>query len=225
MLKGEIKLEEDFKKTEQLIKKCNRWKLKEYINCEISWTEIAALKRILDKYQELEQENKKLRNFKEKLTEINNKEAVDALCILLHCSLKDTDYETQNGQFDIIMSYIKGLEEDNNNHKAAALKNDDYYKEACHKNKELEEENNNLRKVKSDEFIVNNPWLFKYLNENYIIKYSLEQKIRELKKDICELQERFSITKEHDLCHEILTQIKIKRNIIEVLETLLGEGK
>ena len=44
----------------------------------------------------------------------------------------------------------------------------------------LEEENKKLKKVKSDELIINNPWLFEYLNELYIFKGKVKEKIEEL---------------------------------------------
>ena len=42
-----------------------------------------------------------------------NKEIEDALHTLLHCSLKDTEYETQREQFEFIYKYIENLEEEN----------------------------------------------------------------------------------------------------------------
>ena len=39
-----------------------------------------------------------------------NKEVIDALHMLLHCSLKDTEYKTQKKQFRIVKSYINKLE-------------------------------------------------------------------------------------------------------------------
>lgn len=53
---------------------------------------------------------------KEKIEKtLKNKEVSDALHMLLHCSLKDKEYETQVGQFHIIADYIKELEEKNKN--------------------------------------------------------------------------------------------------------------
>lgn len=45
--------------------------------------------------------------------EIDSKEISDALHMLLHCSYKDTEYETQKEQFEIVNVYIKQLEEEN----------------------------------------------------------------------------------------------------------------
>ena len=49
-------MEEDIKRIESLIKKCNECKLKECINCEISWNEVQAIENILKKHQELQDE-------------------------------------------------------------------------------------------------------------------------------------------------------------------------
>ena len=51
-------MEEDIKRVENLIKKCDECKLKECINCEISWTDIVAVRRLVDAYKEIEEENK-----------------------------------------------------------------------------------------------------------------------------------------------------------------------
>lgn len=44
---------------------------------------------------------------------IEYKEVQDALYVLLHCSLKDKEYETQKQQFDLVMNYIDRLQKDN----------------------------------------------------------------------------------------------------------------
>ncbi len=41
-----------------------------------------------------------------------NKEVSDALHMLLHCSLKDTEYNTQINQFNIVYKHIEILEEE-----------------------------------------------------------------------------------------------------------------
>ena len=82
--------------------------------------------------------------------ETDSKEVSDALHMLLHCSLKDTEFETQKEQFEIVNAYIK----------------------------QLEEENKELKKVKTDGFILNNPWLLKYLNEVYIFKGKVKEKMK-----------------------------------------------
>lgn len=45
-----------------------------------------------------------------KLLKLKNKEALDALCMLLHCAVKDKEFTTQRGQFYIVYNYIKELE-------------------------------------------------------------------------------------------------------------------
>ena len=42
-----------------------------------------------------------------------NKEIEDALHTLLHCSLKDTEYETQVEQYKIVRNYITNLQQEN----------------------------------------------------------------------------------------------------------------
>ena len=42
-----------------------------------------------------------------------NKEIEDALHMLLHCSLKDTEYETQVEQYNIVRNYITNLQQEN----------------------------------------------------------------------------------------------------------------
>lgn len=42
-----------------------------------------------------------------------NKETEDALYMLLHCSLKDTEYETQFEQYKIVRNYITNLQQEN----------------------------------------------------------------------------------------------------------------
>lgn len=39
---------------------------------------------------------------------LKNKEITDALCLLLHCSLKDTEYDTQKAQFGTVLKEILG---------------------------------------------------------------------------------------------------------------------
>ena len=46
-----------------------------------------------------------------------NKEIEDALHTLLHCSLKDTEYETQVEQYKIVRKYITNLQQENKKYK------------------------------------------------------------------------------------------------------------
>lgn len=46
-----------------------------------------------------------------------NKEIEDALNMLLHCSLKDTEYETQVEQYKIVRNYITNLQQENQKYK------------------------------------------------------------------------------------------------------------
>lgn len=42
---------EDIQKVEKLIKKCDKCKLNECINCEVSWTEVTSIKKLTDEYK------------------------------------------------------------------------------------------------------------------------------------------------------------------------------
>lgn len=42
-----------------------------------------------------------------------NKEIEDALCMLLHCSLKDKEYTTQKEQFEYVYKYVEQLQQEN----------------------------------------------------------------------------------------------------------------
>lgn len=48
----ENSIEQDIEKVEKLIKKCDECKLNECINCEISWTEIDSVRKLIDRYKE-----------------------------------------------------------------------------------------------------------------------------------------------------------------------------
>ena len=58
-----------------------------------------------------------------------NKEIIDALYMLLHCSLKDTEYETQKEQFKAVYDYICSLEQENAKAKGIIDKAIDYIQE------------------------------------------------------------------------------------------------
>lgn len=58
---------EDIEKVENLIKRCDECKLKECINCETDWTEIASIKRIVDSYKKVLKENEELKEKKKNI--------------------------------------------------------------------------------------------------------------------------------------------------------------
>lgn len=136
--------------------------------------DIQALSELIDDY--------------ERLGEIDDKEASDALHMLLHCALTNKDFETQKQQFQIVNAYIK----------------------------QLEEENKKLKKVKSDELIINNPWLFDYLNESYIFKGKIKEKIEELDKRI-----KSNVTEDEYKKNRIYTCKDFNEFITSVLQELL----
>ena len=126
---------------------------------------------------------KALEFFLSLLGEIDNKEASDALHMLLHCALTNKDFETQKQQFQIVNAYIK----------------------------QLEEENKKLKKVKSDELIINNPWLFEYLNESYIFKSKVIKKIEELENQ----RDKVKIFKNIDEYDRCVGKIEALQEILE----------
>ena len=112
---------------------------------------------------------KALEFFLSLLGEIDDKEARDALHMLLHCALINKDFETQKQQFQIVNAYIKKLEKENEEWQRA-------YQEEKDKQFELLRENKNM----AEEYLVNNPGMAKYLNDNYIFKSKIESKIKVL---------------------------------------------
>lgn len=61
-----------------------------------------------------------------------NKEIEDALHTLLHCSLKDTEYETQLEQYKIVRNYITNLQQENKKQKEVIDKAIEYIKNASY---------------------------------------------------------------------------------------------
>ena len=61
-----------------------------------------------------------------------NKEIEDALHTLLHCSLKDTEYETQVEQYKIVRNYITNLQQENKKQKEVFEKAREYNKKNIH---------------------------------------------------------------------------------------------
>ena len=61
-----------------------------------------------------------------------NKEIEDALHMLLHCSLKDTEYETQVEQYKIVRNYITNLQQENKKYKEVIDKAIEYIKNASY---------------------------------------------------------------------------------------------
>jgi len=94
--------------------------LEEYIWEDNNWSELSnirdKLKRFIQEYKQSKMNNESLQLQYDALLdskEIDYKEAEDALCVLLHCSLKDTEYDTQKAQFGTVLSYIERLEKEN----------------------------------------------------------------------------------------------------------------
>lgn len=135
------------------------------------------------------------------LGEIDDKEARDALHMLLHCALTNKDFETQKQQFQIVNAYIKQLEEENkrlNNHniigRIDAIKIEDlepvlkpYYVPKSKVKEKIEELKNKIKLNKQE--LDKNPdpvnskfysfddyfkWKNKILKENEIMEHTLK---------------------------------------------------
>ncbi len=156
--------------------------------------EAKALENLLTRYKDLDS----------LLGEIDNKEVSDALCMLLSCSLKDTRYETQKEQFKIANAYIKKLEKENEEWQRA-------YQEEKDKQFELLRENKNM----AEEYLVNNPGMAKYLNENYIFKSKVKEKIEELEQEDLEIYDTDS--------EDVRIAKYEQRAILNVLQEFLRE--
>ena len=100
---------------------------------------------------------------KKRLLKLDNKEVLDALCMLRDCSLKDTRFETQLDQFWDIYGYIDELEQDLKISKANEIdyeqREDElvnkitYYEEIL---KMIEDYNNETIKSDSLRYIIHN---------------------------------------------------------------------
>lgn len=61
-------MEEELKRVECLIERCNQCKLNACITCDICWSEVQAIKEILEQNKEIGEENKKLKdNYKNQI--------------------------------------------------------------------------------------------------------------------------------------------------------------
>lgn len=86
----------------------------EFINLSFLYGKLSFTKTQLYEYQTaIKNLITRYKEYDNLLGEIDNKEVSDALHMLLHCALKDTDFETQKQQFEIVNAYIKQLEEEN----------------------------------------------------------------------------------------------------------------
>lgn len=55
-------MEEEIKRIEHLIERCNQCKLNACITCDICWSEVQALENLLTRYKEIEADNKRLKD-------------------------------------------------------------------------------------------------------------------------------------------------------------------
>ena len=95
-------MEEDIKNIEEMLEfKIDIIKYHAWVGTKV----INSVENLLTRYKQLDS----------LIGEIDNKEVNDALHMLLHWALKNTEYETQKQQFQIVNAYIKQLEEENKN--------------------------------------------------------------------------------------------------------------
>ena len=175
-------IEEDIKILEENLKNDTI-----YVNCGNSIDK--ALENLLTRYKQLDS----------LIGEIDNKEVNDALHMLLHCSLKDTEYETQKQQFQIVNAYIKQLEEENKELLEVKIS-----ASAHNRIMELEEENKQLEAIKDEA-------IRKYNFESIPVS-KVKEKIEELKKDVINLD-----------TYPNFSEQEVHREIVEVLQELLRE--
>ena len=131
------------------------------------------------------------------------------------------NYEESNCKTNIYQQLVKeckaieNILEENENFKQASIINDRIFEAERNKNKELEEENSNLKKVKTDEFIVNNPWLFKCLSEVYIPKSLIKEKIEALN------------DYDSEFCQRVInhTEYTLTEFVQNILQELLRRGE
>ena len=98
--------------------------------------------------------------------------------------LENYIYGNKDTMKEQLVEAIKYILDENNELKSALKINHDLYESKCNQNTKLEEENKELKKVKTDGFMVNNPWLFKYLSEVYIPKSLVKEKFQRKRNEI-----------------------------------------
>ena len=111
-----------------------------------------------------------------------NKEIEDALHTLLHCSLKDTEYETQVEQYKIVRNYITNLQQENKKLNGAIQTYDILLKANAEENKQLKEKYENA--VADYETT-----MFEKEQSNSLVN-SCQEEIRQLKKQVEEYKEQ-----------------------------------
>lgn len=168
-----------------------------------------------------------------------NKEISDSLYFLLHCALKDDEFETQREQFKIIYKYIENLERENQKLK----KQNDSLKQKLNWiafGDDSELALRYLRKIGYVDFDEerkvyinkhnNEPFLLKdeqekdyYIKDNELNEYTeqLEYQIKELKKQLEEYK-RLGFEHLNDKCNELKNQ---QKEFIEYMEDLIKQNE
>ncbi len=92
-----------------------------------------------------------------------NKEVSDALHMLLHCSLKDTEYDTQINQFNIVYKYINKLEQENKQLKEELENIKDFNNKLQSSKDRLDKDDYNLAHILTEL----EEWLKSHLDDEY----------------------------------------------------------
>lgn len=147
--------------------------------------------------------------------ETDSKEVSDALHMLLHCSLKDTEYETQKQQFEIVNAYIKQLEKENEEWQRAYQEEKDKQFELLRENKQLEEENKHYKKyavmMTTEGLLING---VKFSFNDYIPKSKVKGIIEQLDERIkCLHEELTKCCEERD---KLGTETEIDNNEVRI---------
>ena len=130
-------------------------------------------------------------------------------------NLKEISERFNNGTETIedIMNYCRNYEIKFENGLELRVVEKRYFDKLVKRIKELEEENAEIKNTKMNEYLHKNLWLAKYLNELYISKQKVKDKIKELKKE-------YEIALEENSTKAFILKCKIT-----ALEKLLEENK
>ena len=110
------------------------------------------------------------------LGEIDDKEASDALHMLLHCALANKDFETQKQQFQIVNAYIKQLEEENKQLKEYIVKAPNLDEMTAVQYTKIQEEAYIMGRAKEQQRAK------EIIHNDYIPKSKVKEKIEEIKR-------------------------------------------
>lgn len=131
--------------------------------------------------------------------------------------LKEISKRFNNGTETIedIMYYCRNYEIKFENGLELRVVEKRYFDKLVERIKELEEENTEIKNTKKNEYLHKNLWLAKYLNELYISKQKVKDKIEEIKQNRRELGFKTYLKRE-DMINED-REIVVKMQILQEL--------